>query len=125
MEPPKPIDIVVTCWKREWMTEICLQSLRRNTKTPYRLIVVDNGSGYWLQETLVNTADVYLKLDRNYGLEYAKNLGMYFVESKYFVSMDNDILVYNYDPDWLSQIIELMDTHAPTLFTQSLLITLA
>lgn len=105
----KPIDIVITTWGREWMTELCLMALRNNTQTPYRLIIIDNGSSAQAQTSYLHKTDIYVKLDRNYGLEHAKNIGMQFVESELFVSMDNDILVYKYDQDWLSQLIELMN----------------
>jgi glycosyltransferase involved in cell wall biosynthesis len=106
------VDVVVTTWQREWMTDLCLQALRANTKTPIRIIVIDNGSAKHIQTRYLHSSDIYVKLDRNYGLEYVKNLGMHFVESDYFVSLDNDILVYKYEPDWLSQIIGLLDRNA-------------
>lgn len=103
------IDIVITTWKREWMMENCLTALQKNTRTPYRLIIIDNGSDKLSSTSYLNTADIYVKLDQNYGLEYAKNLGMRFVESPLFISMDNDIMVYNYTgADWLARLIDLM-----------------
>jgi glycosyltransferase involved in cell wall biosynthesis len=105
------IDIVITAWKREQMTEYCINALRLNTQTPCRLIVVDNGSCPWLQQMLLKNVDIYIKLDHNYGLEHAKHIGMEFVESPLFISMDNDILVYKYDPDWLSQLVGLMEKY--------------
>lgn len=103
------IDIVVTTWGREWMTKNCLLALKKNTRTPYRLIIIDNGSDQKSSASYLNTADIYVKLDRNYGLEYAKHLGMHFVESPLFISMDNDIMVYNYTgADWLARLIDLM-----------------
>jgi glycosyltransferase involved in cell wall biosynthesis len=112
MESKQPIDIVLTTWKREWMTLAAIEALKLNTQTPYRLIIIDNGSNPNVQEVYNSRSDIYIKLDRNYGLEYAKNLGMKFVESEYFVSMDNDILVYKYEPDWLSQLVSLMENHS-------------
>jgi glycosyltransferase involved in cell wall biosynthesis len=104
------IDIVLTTWKREWMTKLCIDAIKRNTYTPYRLIIIDNGSDRLSQEIYMNRADVYVKLDKNYGLEHAKWLGMQFVESELFVSTDNDILVYEYEgQDWLQRLINLMD----------------
>lgn len=105
----KPIDIVITTWKREWMTKACIEAIDKNTQTPHRLIVIDNGSNnefasIFLQER----ADIYVKLDKNYGLEYAKNIAMNFVESPVFISMDNDVLPYKYEPDWLVQLVDLM-----------------
>ncbi len=103
------IDVVITTWGREWMMENCLLALRMNTRTPYRLIVIDNGSDKEHNLSYLTTSDIYVKLDRNYGLEYAKNLGIHFVESPLFVSMDNDIMVYKYEEkDWLERLIDLM-----------------
>lgn len=111
MEPEKPVDIVMTTWHREWMTDMSLAAFRKNTKTPFRIILIDNGSSYHFQQSYLTQSDIYVKLDRNYGLEAAKHLGMELVESEFFVSTDNDILVYQYEPDWLSQIIGLMKKH--------------
>jgi GT2 family glycosyltransferase len=112
MEPKKPIDIVITTWKREWMTELCIEALKRNTITPYRLIIIDNGSTQDASTKYFKEADIYVKLDRNYGLEHAKWVGMQFVESELFISMDNDILVYKYeDLDWLGRLVDLMNRY--------------
>jgi GT2 family glycosyltransferase len=106
----EPIDIVLTTWQRERITELTLDALHKNTQTPNRLIIVDNGSNTVSQSRYCSVADVYVKMGRNMGLEYAKWLGMQFVESRYFISMDNDILVYKYDdPDWLQKLVTLMD----------------
>jgi len=111
MEQKQPIDIVITTWRREWMTQSCLQALRVNTSTPHRIILIDSGSNPENQDLYAHMADVYVKLDQNRGLEYAKYLGMQFVESPLFVSMDNDILPYKYEPDWLGQLVGLMDAN--------------
>src|ERR1035437_4180252 len=107
-----PIDIVITTWGREWMTKACLEALACNTRTPYRLIVIDNGSTKEAQQLYSNVAGVYTRFSCNRGLEYAKHTAMEFVESEYFISMDNDILVYAYeDKDWLQRLINLQYKH--------------
>ena len=108
------IDIVVTTWNRPDFTFRCLWSIRQNTRYPYRVIVVDNGSEKAMQSRLCDFKrdgwiDTLVLLDKNYGLEYAKNLAMNFVESDYFVSTDNDILAYRLNPCWLTQLVGLMD----------------
>lgn len=106
------VDIVLTTWQRCWMTRACLEALRLNTTTPYRLIIIDNGSDPQDQMRYLAEGDIYVRLDRNYGLEHAKHLGMSFVESELFVSMDNDILVYKYEnPDWLGRLVKLMEKY--------------
>lgn len=106
-----PIDIVITTWGREWMTNNCLNAISDNTKIPHRIILIDNGSEPDFQVSYLGRSDIYVRLDKNYGLEYAKHIGMQFVESELFVSTDNDILPYKYDPDWLSQLIDLMNKY--------------
>lgn len=93
------------------MTKLAIEAIKKNTwGTPFRLIVIDNGSISDAQELYLTSADIYVKLDKNYGLERAKNIGMQFVESELFVSTDNDILPYFYDDkDWLTRLVGLMD----------------
>lgn len=107
------IDIVTTTWGRGEMTKRSINSIRNNTTTPYRLIVVDNGSEAVLQEWLLHNSEVAVFLDKNYGLEHAKHVGMQFVESKYFISTDNDILASKPDGtgDWLGKLIMLMNAN--------------
>jgi GT2 family glycosyltransferase len=42
--PNKKIDIVVPAWDNFDLTQSCLASIRRGTRSPYRIILVDNGS---------------------------------------------------------------------------------
>lgn len=105
------INIVLTTWLRESITMTMLEALEKNTQTPYKLIIIDGGSEKFYQEYFMKKADVYVKLDKNHGLEYAKNIGMQFVDSDLFISTDNDILPYKYDPDWLSQLVDLMNRY--------------
>ena len=109
----KPVDIVLTTWKRELITKLCIETLEKNTKTCYRLIVVDNGSDDEFSDWLNYHADIYCRLDDNIGLEAAKHLGMSFVSSELFVSTDNDILVPRPtgEVDWLQKLINLHEKY--------------
>ena len=103
-------DIVMTTWNRDDMTYRAIKALRANTITPLRLIVVDNGSEYPPTDYGI---DILVLLDKNYGLEHAKHIGMQFVESEYFISTDNDILAAKPDgtSDWLGKLITLMNAN--------------
>jgi GT2 family glycosyltransferase len=106
------IDIVMTTWGRESFTFTSLSALKENTDYPYRLILIDNGSKGWAQKEYLKMADVYVKLDKNRGLEYAKWVGCQLVESDTFISTDNDILVpKRTDEDWLGKLIKLYSSH--------------
>jgi len=107
------IDIAMVTWDRPEMTKQSINSIETNTRTPYRLIVIDNNSKQELREWLFKKADIFVGLDDNYGLEHAKHIGMSFVESSLFVSTDNDILAHKPRDggDWLSELIKLMNKY--------------
>jgi len=104
----EPISIVMTSWDREEFTRKALISIKNKTVHPYRLILIDNGSkhqGWLTQAKMDGLIDILILLDKNYGLETAKNMAMTFVESELFVSTDNDILASSC---WLKKLLALM-----------------
>lgn len=111
------VDIAFCSWNRPQFTRWSLQSIYENTKYPHRVIVIDNGSEPAMQMQLAEMKykgwiDQLILLDKNYGLETAKHLVMEFVDSSpYFISTDNDILAYKYEPDWLERLVGLMDKY--------------
>lgn len=110
------IDLVMVTYFRRELTEKTLSRLFSYTSTPYRLTVVDNGSTDGTQYILAQLKDEkkidnLILLDKNYGLEYARNTALRFLHSDYCVFFDNDLLVPNLEPDWLSQQIALMQKH--------------
>lgn len=40
----------MTTWQREWMTLAAIEAIKQNTITPYKLIIIDNGSSRIAQE---------------------------------------------------------------------------
>src|SRR3972149_925409 len=112
-------DIVMVTWLRKEITARAIKTLAKNTITPSRLIVVDNGSGYEMQEMLRELKEEgfineLVSLADNIGLEPAKNIGLQYVTSPLFVSTDNDILPEkpDGDEDWLSKLIDLIKRHS-------------
>jgi len=110
------IDIAMVSWNRPNFTYWAIKALKDNTLHPYRLILIDNGSTPQMQSMLAALKcecyiDTLILLDKNYGLEWAKNKVMDYVESPLFVSTDNDILAYKYDPCWLDRLVNLMDAY--------------
>lgn len=109
-------DIVISSYFRSQFTWDCLAMLKKHTTTPYRVILVDNCSDKVTQDTLwdareAGLIDVLILLDKNYGLEPAKNYGLHFVKSDLYCDTDNDILVppAGKHGDWLSQLIALLE----------------
>ena len=116
MKMEEPIDVLMTTFYRVEITIKTIFELQERTRTPFRLLVVDNGSQDGLQNVL---ADFFregkihhlILLSENLGLEHARNLLLPLVKSKYVVFTDSDIMPQNSDPDWLSQLIELFERH--------------
>jgi len=112
----KKIDVVITSYERWEFTKECLNKLHEHTTYPIRVIVIDNGSSPDTQTALAREKedgriDTLILLDKNYGLEPAKNLALNFVSSEYHVDSDNDILVAPVfgGNDWLSKLLDLYD----------------
>ncbi len=108
-----PIDIVITTWKRELFIKECLKSIKENTTYQHRITLIWNEGKESDIEDIRKEIDNIVVLKDNWGLEPAKNIGMSFVKSKYFISTDNDCLPMqpNENGDWLSQLIKLMDNN--------------
>lgn len=105
----EPIDIVITAFKRPKMLMETIKYLKERTKYPYRLFIIHNGGS---EEALIECEkDTFLIIDPSYnvGIHCAWNLALAVVSSKYFITCDSDILVPDLEPDWLTQLVGLMD----------------
>ncbi len=49
-------------------------------------------------------------MNHNIGIHATWNLALSFAESDYFITCDNDILVPDLEPDWLTQMVGFMDS---------------
>jgi len=109
------IDLILVTYNRLEFTKLTLKFLFSRTTTPYRLIIVDNGSTdgtveYLQQLQAVRDVDIIF-LKRNYGLEHARAMALVHVQSRYHVYFDNDLVCPLSEPDWLARQIVLMDKH--------------
>lgn len=111
----QPIDIVMVTYNRLEFTLKAISHIKERTKTPYRLIVVDNNSTDGSVKYLVKLKQEgvighLILLEENYGIHMAKNYGLALVRSHpYYIDTDNDLLCQDTDPDWIAQLTALMD----------------
>lgn len=111
------LDLVMTTYNRKEFTQKSLKYIAERTKTPLRIIVVDNNSNDGSQEMLFEMKKAGLishliLLEENYGIHMAKNYGLALVRSEpYYIDTDNDLLPPQLDPDWVQSLIKLMDKY--------------
>lgn len=102
--------IIVITHNRLEYTQICLDSIIRNTTYPYELIVVDNrsmdGTLPYLKR-LQHEGKVHklIPLANNYGAGYATNQGIAVATGHYLVRSDNDMF---YNRGWLTALVDAL-----------------
>ena len=113
------IPIYITSFFRKKFTEKTVNFIHERTAPgSFSLHVYDNGSDKDTQQFLVSLLDGKkidsLTLDsRNTGCLYNKSIFhvMTEVTSPYYVVTDNDVFPPKLSPDWLSQMIGIMEAH--------------
>ena len=107
-------DIPTICiinYKTELLTKLCLRSIRKFTRTPYQVIVVDNNS---CDESLTYLRQVkWIRLIEREGKEIpsgpamahasAMDIGLQACETDFLISMHSDTFVYR--QNWLDQLM--------------------
>lgn len=113
------IDIYMTSFYRQHFTAEAVKQIRERTELgTYQLHIWDNGSDSSTREYLYHLLSMgqiaSLHLDsRNTGCLYNKAVFQAMTEStnKYYVVTDNDIYPPKVSPDWLKQMIAIMDNY--------------
>lgn len=117
-------NIFITSWNRKEMTKKTIELIyERTTPGTFAVHVFDNGSDKETRDFLYRLLEqgkiISLHLDsRNTGCLY--NKGIFYMMNeftdKYFCVTDNDVYPPKLSPDWLSQMIEIMDAHPELAF---------
>ncbi len=95
--------IIIPAFNALDYTKACLYSLRLSTRSPYDIIVVDNGSTDGTREFIETQKDIKLiKTKKNLGYSGACNLGIDASDSDYILISNNDVM---FTPYWLTRLI--------------------
>ncbi|MDD5438883.1 MAG: glycosyltransferase family 2 protein [Candidatus Omnitrophica bacterium] len=111
---PKQCDIVIPVWNQRDATRECLEHIAGSTDVPYRVIIIDNGSGSETRDYLAefsrhHAEDVVLvRNENNLGFIKAVNQGMRLSDAPYVCIMNNDTIPGR---GWLGRLIDFARTH--------------
>ena len=100
--------IIIVTWRNLVLTQLCLESVLRNTEyANYEIIVVDNnsddGTPAYLQEMTARHDRINILLNQhNYGFAKANNQGIALSKGEYLVLLNNDTVV---PPGWLNRLL--------------------
>ena len=83
------------------IVQACLNSVRRHTKVPYELILIDNGSVHFPWK-----GDVRVVNPKNLGFAPACNQGFKLARGEYIACMNDDIIV---GENWAENMIEAIE----------------
>ena len=104
---PDLVSVVIPVWNRLDMTRPCVESLRRYSRAPFEIIVVDNGSTDGTTEWLAHQPDlVVITNPENRGFAAACNQGMAAARGEWIVLLNNDTKVPR---RWLDGIVFAFD----------------
>ncbi len=105
----KAVSIVIVTWNNLEYTKLCLESIQKYTKYPYRFVFVDNGSKDGTISYLKKVENsTLIKNDKNLGYAPGVNQGVSRVETEYFCLLNNDIIVSN---NWLTDLVQIFGSN--------------
>lgn len=105
----EPVDLIIATYNGLEYIKLCLNSIRLNTDSPYRIVISDAGSGPEVWQYLRSLQGVVILGAPGQRLNYSQacNAGIAAGTSKYFCIMNSDIIV---SKGWLRAMVEKMDT---------------
>jgi len=102
--------VIVPCWNQLEFTRQCTAALMRCTRSPWELIVVNNGSTDGTNDYLAGVQDAsavpvtVIANSTNLGFPAAINQGLKYARGEYLVLLNNDAVVTE---GWLEQLVAL------------------
>ncbi len=107
-------DIIIPVWNQLDFTKECVDAIDKNTRYPYRMIIIDNGSDAPTREYLLGLKKrfsdrfVLITNDKNMGYVIAVNQGLEASDAPYVCVFNNDTLPA---PGWLENMVDFAQNH--------------
>ena len=108
-----PIDIIMLTYNRLEHIVATIDALEERTPEPYRLTIVDNGSGPDVRNWLAENQHRFERVIFNPSNDHvpAFNLGIEATLSDPFVLADPDVIVPDIKPSWLARMLDLVERY--------------
>ncbi len=106
-------DIIIPIWNHPDYTRECIDNLVKNTRYPYRLILIDNGSDAETRDYLKGlkvdgVEKILIRNESNLGFVKAVNQGLRASNAPYVCVLNNDTIPA---PGWLERLVEFAEAH--------------
>ena len=104
------VDIIIPVWNEIGPTRGCIDSIRKNTNYPHRLIIIDNASEAPTRDYLrALTGITLVRNEENLGFVKAINQGLKgFANAPYTCVMNNDTIA---SAGWLEEMVKVMESN--------------
>lgn len=114
METTPVLNITIPVFNRPELTQKTLRAARKNTPVSHCLTVVDNGSDAKTRNMLIamkkqGEIDHLFRLEQNFGVAVAANIGWRLVDAPLYMKLDNDIVIHS--PHWFTLLHKHMKKH--------------
>ena len=87
------VDIIIPTYKRSFLTQRAIQSVLKQTYTSFNLYIIEDGSSFFVDKYPVHLYDkrvIYISLDTNNGVAFARNYAASVGKSPYIAFLDSD-----------------------------------
>lgn len=110
---PIKVTIVILSWGRIEQTLNAIRSIGEHVRIPFRLLLIDNGSGENVQKRLREQAAAHdfiqlICLTENLGCAGGRALALDYADTEYVCFMDNDIEVF---PGTVEHLFNCLESH--------------
>jgi len=102
------ISIITAVHNQLAINRVFLDTLKKNTSSPYELIIVDNHSTDGSLELFEKAGATIIRNSENHCYPDSQNMGMAAAKGDYFAFLNNDIYLA---PNWDKEAINAMQTH--------------
>ena len=107
----KGASIIIAVWNQLGYTRLAIDSILKNTRAPFELVIVDNGSKPNVKaffDSIKTGADInYIRNETNVGPIRAINQGLRAAKYPYAIVIHNDVVIF--EKGWLGKMVTVME----------------